>query len=464
MGILSETNIGRVNFLFGTILVCVALFSAGYFFVINTRQADYEELRLLERRLIEQEKVRLETDVESFIVRIWLIRERLLRERSNLGVIDAAEAGRDSGEYAESESGGVSSPEFDPQSLVAALDNARDLDIAGFFIYDLHDPDGGERFATMIFNPARPDLVGRTLSTEDPDARGFKFRKAFVKDIRDRGKSFVVYHYNRDPGAAGELPPVGRKLSYFRLDESTGWVVAGSVLLDGIDRFLAASEVELDRAHRADLMVLGGVFLVSILVALLLAAVFSSAMRAVFARRREAEAELRMRTESLQKTLERQSRTDPLTTAFNRGHFNQELVKEIARAGRYQTPLTMILFDVDDFKSINDALGCEAGDTVLVELVELVGDNIRQTDLLARWEGEEFVILAPGIDLDQGRLFAEKLRDLIAGHRFTIERPLTCSFGIGYYESPEDKHRFVKRIGEALGRAKEAGKNRCSAA
>ena len=73
-------------------------------------------------------------------------------------------------------------------------------DLAGdtYFIYKLHDLSGGNKFATMLFNPSRPDLVGQELSTDFPDARGVDFRKVFMKDIRDQGESLVVYWYSKE--------------------------------------------------------------------------------------------------------------------------------------------------------------------------------------------------------------------------------------------------------------------------
>jgi len=100
--------------------------------------------------------------------------------------------------------------------------------------------------------------------------------------------------------------------------------------------------------------------------------------------------------------------TDVLTGICNRRHFDERLASEIKRSNRFSSPLTLILFDIDYFKRINDTFGHQAGDQVLIQLVLAVGGAIRTTDLFARWGGEEFVILAPGCNLDTGRLLAEK--------------------------------------------------------
>lgn len=460
MKIISEQNIGRVSFFFTVIVVSVIIFAVGVFFVVQKYEYALEELTRVEQSLVEQEKVRLKEDVDCFLLRIQSLREHSLS-------LQEAEQGSGTGDNAETtaEPDQPDQPaQPDWQGVVNALQDAPDLNSAGYFIYHLHNPGGGERFATMLYNPARPDLVGQTLSTDFPDARGFNFRKVFLQDIRDHGESFVIYHYknDEDSGSAG-ASSISRKLAYFKLYPESNWIVAKNNRLDQIDQFIASGQALLKSENRNNITVLGLIFLAGIVIALVLAYLLSLGMQPLFSHYRTIEQESLARNDSLQKMIEQQNRTDTLTSATNRSYFNQELVKEMARSNRYLTPLSMILFDLDDFKSINDRFGCELGDTVLVELVDLVKDNIRQTDILARWGGEDFAILAPGVDLAHGKMFAEKLRCLIEENRFTIDQRVTCSFGVSLYVSSEDQHAFVQRIEGALARAKTGGKNCCVA-
>lgn len=456
MKIISEQNIGRVSFFFSVVVVSVIIFAVGVFFVVRKYESSLEELARVEQNLIEQEKIRLKEDVGAFMLRI----ETLRGQFRNLIEEQAAES-----EYPEKAAASDEQVRTDVSvDVVDSLQNAADLKAAGYFIYHLHKPDGGDNFATMLFNPARPDLVGQSLSTDFPDARGFNFRSVFVQDIRERGESFVIYHFNKDADTTGNgAKTVGRKLAYFKLTPDREWIVAKNIKLDRADEFILSGQAALRSDNKVNLTILGLIFLGGIILAFVLAYLFSIGIQPLFNHYRSREQEHIDQKDSLQKQLEQLDRTDRLTSAFNRSHLNQELAKETARSERYQTPLSMILFDVDDFKSINDALGCEAGDTVLVELVELIEDNIRQTDQLARWGGEEFAILAPGIDLAHGKMFADKLRRLIEDNSFTVGRPVTCSFGVGFYDPPEKQHSFVQRVDEALGRAKAEGKNRCIA-
>lgn len=152
--------------------------------------------------------------------------------------------------------------------------------------------------------------------------------------------------------------------------------------------------------------------------------------------------------------------TDPLTGASNRRRFDGALHAEIARSRRYGMPLSLVMFDIDYFKRVNDSLGHPVGDRVLVQLAELVSGNIRETDLFARLGGEEFAVLAPNCDAACAQQFAEKLRRAVEGHAFPDIERLTCSFGVAEFRATDGQDALVKRADEALYRAKGEGRNR----
>jgi diguanylate cyclase (GGDEF)-like protein len=166
-----------------------------------------------------------------------------------------------------------------------------------------------------------------------------------------------------------------------------------------------------------------------------------------------------MELKRLNELLERQATTDPLTGISNRLKFNEVLDAEVQRAKRYAMPLSLIMFDIDRFKLINDTHGHDIGDRVLRELTALVKGNIRVNDSLARWGGEEFMILAANTTLENARLFAEGLRSLIAGHSFQDVGRVTCSFGIARLLD-ESSDQLLQRVDRALYSAKENGRDR----
>ncbi|MCP4673330.1 MAG: diguanylate cyclase, partial [Desulfobacula sp.] len=133
--------------------------------------------------------------------------------------------------------------------------------------------------------------------------------------------------------------------------------------------------------------------------------------------------------EAINILLKKQATTDALTGIFNRITFNKSIAFEIKRAERYNTSLSLIIFDIDHFKQVNDSYGHSAGDNVLKCFTKLVSANIREIDIFARWGGEEFVILTPGTSLDDVNKLAEKLRSKIEVYDFSEPKKLTTSFG-----------------------------------
>ncbi|MBF0458874.1 MAG: diguanylate cyclase [Nitrospirae bacterium] len=154
---------------------------------------------------------------------------------------------------------------------------------------------------------------------------------------------------------------------------------------------------------------------------------------------------------------------DGLTNIYNRKKFEDELDKEIERSLRYNNFLSLIIFDIDHFKSVNDTYGHQTGDYVLKEITSLVSENVRKYDMFARYGGEEFVILTPETNLAGAKELAEKLRERIQDYEFKEVGRVTCSFGVSEYVKQEDPAGFIKKADYALYIAKNKGRNRVKA-
>jgi diguanylate cyclase (GGDEF)-like protein/PAS domain S-box-containing protein len=174
---------------------------------------------------------------------------------------------------------------------------------------------------------------------------------------------------------------------------------------------------------------------------------------------RELEIEVRQRRE-LEEHLNTLASTDTLTEIFNRRKFDAVLAAELDRAVRYGQTFSLILFDIDHFKQVNDRFGHPAGDGVLSALAKVVTSATRASDVFARWGGEEFVVLAPNNAGAQSRLLAEKLRAIVACQEFPVVGHVTCSFGVTSYTQGDDADTLLRRVDEALYRAKLGGRNR----
>lgn len=157
--------------------------------------------------------------------------------------------------------------------------------------------------------------------------------------------------------------------------------------------------------------------------------------------------------------LAEQATTDPLTGLSNRRRLDDEFARLMAQSRRYDRPLSLVLIDLDLFKRVNDDFGHAVGDEVLIETVRRLSGAIRGADLLGRWGGEEFLLLAPNTDHADALALAERCRQAIAAMPMPIVGPVTASFGVGTYALDDDERLLMRRVDLALYTAKAQGRN-----
>ncbi len=158
--------------------------------------------------------------------------------------------------------------------------------------------------------------------------------------------------------------------------------------------------------------------------------------------------------------LERLSSINQLTNLYNRHKLDTELEEEIQRASRYGRVFSLIMFDIDWFKNVNDNYGHQAGDTVLKEIASLIRDRVRNTDTAGRWGGEEFLIICPETELSGAAELADHIRSDIAEYNFSIGIKITISAGVTRFYNGETTKEIIHRVDENLYAAKNLGKNR----
>ena len=152
---------------------------------------------------------------------------------------------------------------------------------------------------------------------------------------------------------------------------------------------------------------------------------------------------------------------DSLTHIFNKGYFDEYLSYEIARALRNQQTFSLIMFDIDHFKVINDTYGHRRGDSTLKTLSEVVNKCKRNADVLARVGGEEFMILLPDTTSEDAFLLATRIRKAVEDYPFEEIDKLTISLGITGFIATDTREKILNRVDAALYKAKENGRNRC---
>lgn len=160
--------------------------------------------------------------------------------------------------------------------------------------------------------------------------------------------------------------------------------------------------------------------------------------------------------------------TDDLTGIWNRRYFRRQLSQEIERARTFGVPLSLVLFDIDDFKQINDSFGHVIGDVVLSEMCGAVHDSLRPTDVLARFGGDEFAVILPHTDLEGAKRVSARILEVVTSLTIPTdeEGALRCSVSIGLTEFHRDDAEasdLVRRADERMYLSKRHGKNRYTA-
>ncbi|NLB42136.1 MAG: GGDEF domain-containing protein, partial [Clostridiales bacterium] len=171
------------------------------------------------------------------------------------------------------------------------------------------------------------------------------------------------------------------------------------------------------------------------------------------------------RIEIQQEQLERMAYYDPLTDLPNRRLFDKLIKQEISSMQRYGHESIIIILDIDDFKKVNDTYGHMVGDKILIQLGNLLKSNVRVSDAVSRFGGEEYIILMPKTSLESGYDFGERLRKLVSEEKFIIGSDtlrITCSFGVSLLrdKSSQNLDSYYLLADKALYLAKQNGKDR----
>jgi diguanylate cyclase (GGDEF)-like protein len=170
-----------------------------------------------------------------------------------------------------------------------------------------------------------------------------------------------------------------------------------------------------------------------------------------------------IRIRTLAETLASHANTDMLVQIPNRRDLETTIAKEINRATRHKQPLSVITFDLDNLKDVNDTFGHAAGDSLLIETARIIQNDLRLTDFLGRWGGDEFLIITPNTDSLQAAELAGRLRMALAGSR-PDRVGYTASFGVAELRPHESLVSLLKRADEALYKAKQGGRDQVAIA
>lgn len=152
--------------------------------------------------------------------------------------------------------------------------------------------------------------------------------------------------------------------------------------------------------------------------------------------------------------------TDKLTNLYNRRYFEETVTYKIVELDKKKSTISMLIIDIDHFKNVNDTYGHNIGDSVLAKAAMIIKQCLRNEDILVRWGGEEFVVILPFTNVQEGTVIAEKIRTSMESHIFKYVNKITVSIGVAEKIAEESFEDWFKRVDKAMYNAKESGRNR----
>ncbi len=315
--------------------------------------------------------------------------------------------------------------------------------------------------ALLLGAAADPTAADRARDLMQRTIREMESSHAAILDLLERsGQEDVLKDYRQPPL---DLDAQVRDFLDLARQVAAGQAQAEDLesrLASALDRLLPKLEAAVSAHQKAGERRVGLLRTVSMASLAAILAVLFGTGHAIFRPMVEEVCRERETISALNRELQRQAVTDTLTGLRNRTGFAEIARRELELARRYGEPLAAVMFDIDHFKQVNDQHGHAAGDQVLAGLADLVRGNVRQTDHLFRWGGEEFLILCPRADAAEAAAVAEKLRGLAAGLEFPGGLRITVSFGVARLLSGESVEDLMRRADEALYAAKRGGRNR----
>lgn len=305
------------------------------------------------------------------------------------------------------------------------------------WVNELLDYEGGENYAIRRIYPTQIDTEGEYLSTDMEDFKGNRPYLEELESISESGEAFYTY-YITEP----DSDRISEKIVYAKLYKDYNWIVAMGVPLTDIDAYTESINDEILSLTSELVIRLLGYILLALLAGFLLIYLID-----------------KRRLSSSTKSLEREISMDVLTNAFSR-RYGMKILNSYYRRYRQtgESPAIM-MFDIDNFKSINDTYGHNIGDIVLVEIVSIIKGFIRSSDQIIRWGGDEFIGIFPGLKMEHAKGYGEKILDLVSQSRIgDMEDNFRVTISIGFScfsDKDRDYNDVLERADNALYRSKE---------
>lgn len=302
---------------------------------------------------------------------------------------------------------------------------------------------GGENYAIRRIHPNLKDTEGMYLSTSMTDIKGNHPYLTELEGVKKDGELFFNYFFVKKNSSI-----VSEKITYAKLYKKYNWVIAMGMHLDDITAYVDKSALQHEQSLKNNVITVAAITL--FLTALVL--VFFTLMEKWYFKNTT-----RVYNDGLYK--------DSLTGSYNRRGADNRLNSAFLHYKTTGQNAAVIMFDIDNFKQVNDMCGHDKGDLVLKQTVEILNQNIRSTDYLCRWGGDEFLIICNGLRKENAISFANKLSEVVMEPEFecandNTKHHITISVGVSYFTDTDmDCLNSIKRADQALYRSKAKGKN-----
>jgi len=304
--------------------------------------------------------------------------------------------------------------------------------------------DGGLNYAIRRVHPNLRDTEGAFLSTETRDVKGNRPYLTELEGVKKDGRIFFTYFFKRK-----DSEEISEKLTYAELYRDYNWIIAMGIHLDDI--FASIGEANEESGTTSGRLI--------VLFLLLMVALLGISDLILLFLEGKVHGESR-------KGLEDELNRDPLTGAFSRRAGETEMARAFHSFTKGALPPAIVLFDIDRFKEVNDTFGHDAGDAVLKEVVRTVLRNVRTTDRLFRWGGDEFLLVAEGLKAENALPVAENIVKRVSEHAVSVgghSIPVTISVGIAFFRDGDRGYEdALKRADRALYRSKSGGRNQAN--
>lgn len=315
---------------------------------------------------------------------------------------------------------------------------------AYIWINQIVNYNGGDDYAIRLIHPNLKDTEGMYLSTNTEDNEGNFPYLTELNGIKENGEVYFTYFFKKKT-----CDEIVDKLTYAKLYKKYDWVVAMGVYFDDIQPYIDEISNESDEAVSKVTRLIGGLSLGLVIIGVSIVLILEH-----------------WYYKNSNKELREELNIDELTKAFNRRAATKKLHEIFYLFKRYNNVYAIIIFDIDDFKKVNDSYGHDIGDRVLRNIVEIINNSTRNTDFLYRWGGEEFLLICEGLKEEHLNSFTDKILKDIESFEYEYQGEkyhVTISIGASYFNEDDDSFLSAfKRADMALYKSKKLGKNRAT--